>query len=59
MGRVTVILDDRDHLAFKLLSLHQDKKLVVLVQEALKEYLEKTGAYDLSISKRKTEGGDS
>jgi hypothetical protein len=31
----------------------------VLVQEALKEYLEKTGAYDLSISRRKSEGGDS
>ena len=49
MGRITVTLSDREHLAFKLLSLQQHKKLVVLIQEALRDYLEKTGAYDLSI----------
>lgn len=49
MGRITVRLSERDHLAFKLLSLHQQKKLVLLIKEAMQDYLEKTGAYDLSI----------
>lgn len=51
MGRITVTLSERDHLAFKLLSLHQQKKLVLLVKEAMQDYLEKTGAYDLSIQR--------
>lgn len=51
MGRITVNLSERDHLAFKLLSLHQQKKLVLLVKEAMQDYLEKTGAYDLSIQR--------
>lgn len=49
MGRITVTLSERDHLAFKLLSLHQQKKLVLLVKEAMQDYLDKTGAYELSI----------
>lgn len=49
MGRITVKLNERDHLAFKLLSLHQQKKLVLLVKEAMQDYLKKTGAYELSI----------
>ena len=49
MGRISVTLSDRDHLAFKLLALHQQKKLVTLVQEAMQEYLHRSGAYDLSI----------
>lgn len=51
MGRITVKLNERDHLAFKLLSLHLQKKLVLLVKEAMQDYLEKTGAYDLSIQR--------
>jgi hypothetical protein len=31
MGRVTINLNDRDHLAFKLLALQQDRKLVILM----------------------------
>ncbi len=49
LGRVTINLSDRDHLALKLLSLQQDKKLMVLVQEAMHEYLTRKGAYSLVI----------
>jgi hypothetical protein len=49
LGRVTINLNDRDHLAFKLLSLQQDKKLIALVQEAMHEYLMRQGAYNLVI----------
>lgn len=49
LGRVTINLSDRDHLALKLLSLQQDKKLMVLVQEAMHEYLMRKGAYSLVI----------
>jgi hypothetical protein len=49
LGRVTINLSDQDHLAFKLLSLQQDKKLMVLVQEAMHEYLTRKGAYNLVI----------
>ena len=51
MGRITVTLSERDHLAFKLLALQQQKKLVLLIQEAMTDYLEKTGAYDLCIQR--------
>ena len=50
LGRVTINLNDRDHLAFKLLSLQQDKKLVALIQEAMHDYLQSKGAYNLVIS---------
>ena len=49
LGRVTITLDDRDHLAFKLLALQKDEKLIALVQEAMRQYLDRTGAYELSI----------
>ncbi|MGA1713475.1 MAG: hypothetical protein ACO4CS_19500 [bacterium] len=52
MGRVTINLNDRDHLAFKLLALQQDRKLVILIQDAMREYLERNDAYDLSIQGR-------
>lgn len=55
MGRITVTLSDRDHLAFKLLSLQQHKKLLTLIQEAVSDYLEKTGAYDLSIQRNSSD----
>jgi len=49
LGRVTITLDDRDHLAFKLLALQKDEKLIALVQEAMRQYLDRNGAYELSI----------
>jgi hypothetical protein len=58
MGRVTITLSDRDHRAFKLLALQQDKKILVLIQQAVGEYLERTGAYDLSITGGKRSGDE-
>lgn len=55
MGRVTITLNERDHLALKLLALQKDEKLVTLLNSALQEYLEKTGAYDLAIRTTKSE----
>lgn len=49
MGRITIALNERDHLALKLLALQKDEKLVTLLNLALQEYLKKTGAYDLAI----------
>ncbi|MEY4360373.1 MAG: hypothetical protein RLZZ631_1859 [Cyanobacteriota bacterium] len=49
LGRVTITLDDRDHLAFKLLALQKDEKLIALIQEAMRQYLDRNGAYELSI----------
>jgi hypothetical protein len=58
MGRLTITLNDRDHLAFKLLALQKDEKIVTLVQDAMRAYLEKEGAYDLSIYSSKQQRGD-
>ena len=49
MGRITITLDDRDHLALKLLALQKNEKIVILLQEAMREYLDNSGAYDLVI----------
>ena len=58
MGRIMITLNDRDHLAFKLLALHKDEKIVKLVQDAMRDYLEKESAYDLSIHSSKQQRGD-
>jgi hypothetical protein len=58
VGRITITLNDRDHLAFKLLSLQKDEKIVALVQDAMREYLQKEGAYDLSIYSSRQQKGD-
>ena len=55
MGRITITLSDRDHLAFKLLALQQQKKLVSLIQEAISDYLQRTGAYDLCIRRNSSD----
>jgi hypothetical protein len=49
MPRLTLAIGDREHLALKLLSLHKKKKILSLVQEALDQYLEREGAYQLTI----------
>jgi predicted transcriptional regulator len=49
MPRVTLSLSDREHLALKLLALNRKQKMVAVMKEALREYLEKEGAFDLSI----------
>ena len=49
MGRITITLNDRDHLSLRLLALHKNEKIAILVQNAMREYLENQGAYDLAI----------
>ena len=49
MPRVTLLLGDREHLALKLLALKRKQKMIAVTKEALTEYLEKEGAFDLSI----------
>lgn len=55
MGRVTITLSDRDHLALKLLALQKNAKINVLVQEALVEYLKQEGGFDLYIESQRPE----
>ena len=49
MPRVTLSLSDREHLALKLLALNRKQKMIAVMKEAIGEYLEKEGAFDLSI----------
>ena len=39
MRRVTFSLEDADHLALKLLAIHERKAMVEVVQEAIRTYL--------------------
>ena len=48
MARITIALDDADHLAMKLLALQQKTAMTSLLQEAIKEYLDRRGGYDLA-----------
>ena len=52
MRRVTFSLEDADHLALKLLAIHERKAMVDVVQEAIKTYLENKEAYLLAVTKR-------
>jgi predicted DNA-binding protein len=52
MRRVTFSLEDADHLALKLLAIHERKAMVEVVQEAIKSYLEDKEAYLLAVTKR-------
>lgn len=49
MPRITIALGDREHLALKLLALRRKTKVLALLQEAIVEYLQKEGAYQLKI----------
>ena len=51
MRRVTFSLEEADHLALKLLAIHERKAMVAVVQEAIRTYLEKKEAYLLTVSK--------
>lgn len=48
-------LDDREYLALKLLSLRKKKKALSLLKEAVDQYLEREGAYQLKI---RSDGSD-
>jgi hypothetical protein len=49
MPRLTITLDERDHLALKLLAIRDGKRLGEAVDDAVKHYLNAVGAYGLSI----------
>ena len=51
MRRVTFSLEDADHLALKLLAIHERKAMFEVVQEAIRNYLENKEAYLLAITK--------
>jgi predicted DNA-binding protein len=51
MRRVTFSLEDADHLALKLLAIHERKAMVEVVQEAIRTYLENKEAYMLAVTK--------
>ncbi len=53
--RITLALDDREYLALKLLSLRKKKKALSLLKEAVDQYLEREGAYQLKI---RSDGSD-
>lgn len=57
MPRITLALDDREYLALKLLSLREKKKALSLLKEAVDQYLEREGAYQLKI--QSGDSGDS
>ena len=59
MGRITINLSERDHLAFKLLALQQNRKIVTLVHEAMQQYLDRNGAYLLSIQRKDSQDNQS
>ena len=51
MRRVTFSLDETDYLALKLLTIHERKTMLAVVQEAIKTHLESKDAYLLSVTK--------
>ena len=50
MPRLTIALDEKDHLALKLLSLRENRRLNEVIDDAIKFYLSSTGGYGLRIS---------
>lgn len=54
--RITLALGDREHLALKLLSLRKNKKVLSLLKEAIDQYLEREGAYQLKIQSTEVDG---
>ena len=52
MRRVTFTLEEADHLALKLLAIHEQKVMVAVLQEVIRTYLKNKDAYLLSVTKR-------
>jgi hypothetical protein len=50
MPRLTIALDEKDHLALKLLSLRENRRLSEVIDDAIKFYLSSSGGYGLRIS---------
>lgn len=55
MPRLTIALEEKDHLALRLVSLRKNQRLNETIDEAIKFYLSNTGGYELRISEGKTE----
>ena len=58
MPRLTVTLDEKDHLALKLLSLRENLRLNEVLDDAIKFYLSSTGGYGLRISDAGTDSAE-
>ncbi len=52
MPRVTLTVADREHMALKLLALQQNQKMVAIIDQAIKKYLQDQGAYGLTIQSK-------
>ncbi|TCD56380.1 hypothetical protein CWE16_08350 [Synechococcus sp. BS55D] len=57
MPRLTLTLDDRQHKALRLLALQRDRTMLSLVKDAVEEYLEREGGFELRI-RSSSVGGD-
>ncbi|TCD59397.1 hypothetical protein CWE17_00985 [Synechococcus sp. BS56D] len=57
MPRLTLTLDDRQHKALRLLALQRDRTMLSLIKDALGEYLEREGGFELRI-RSSADGGD-
>ena len=55
MPRLTIALEEKDHLALKLVSLRKNQRLNEIIDEAIKFYLSNTGGYELRISEGNAE----
>ena len=51
MPRLTIALDEEDHMALRLVSIRDHKRLNEVIDDAIKHYLIATGGYDLTICK--------
>lgn len=49
MPRLTIALDEKDHMALRLVSIRDHKRLNEVIDEAIKDYLDSIGAYGLVI----------
>ncbi len=52
MKRITFSVEEVDHLALKLLAIHEKKAMLEVVQEAVSSYLTKKEAYALAVTKQ-------
>jgi predicted transcriptional regulator len=59
MPRITLSVADREHMALKLLALQRNQKMVAIIEQAIKQYLQAEGAYDLVIQSIGDQGGRS
>ena len=50
MPRLTIALDEKDHMALRLVSIRDHKRLNEVIDDAIKDYLNSIGAYGLVIS---------